>query len=51
MTDMNKILFNIMLNIWSNQAYVQVFDCDSITSQKLLICFNAWILMSLFTKL
>ena len=28
MVDLNEILLNIMLNSWSKQSYVQVFDCE-----------------------
>ena len=30
-TESNDILINSLPNIWSKQAYVQVFDCDYIT--------------------
>ena len=30
-TELNEILLNGMPNIWSNQAYVQGFDCESIS--------------------
>ena len=30
MVDLNEILLNIMLNSWSKQSYVQVFDCEII---------------------
>ena len=33
-TELNKILLNSMPNIWSKQAYVKVFDCESITFKK-----------------
>ena len=29
--EINNILLNRIPNIWNNQAYVQVFDCVSIT--------------------
>ena len=31
--DLNEILLNIMPNICSKQAYVQVLDCEIITSK------------------
>ena len=31
MTGLNEILLNSMSNSWSNQAYVQLFDCKSIS--------------------
>ena len=34
MKELNEILLNSMTNIWSNQAYVHVFDCDYITFKK-----------------
>ena len=30
-TELNAILLNIMPNSWSNQAYVQGFDCEPIS--------------------
>ena len=30
-TELNKILLNSMPNIWSRQAHLQGFDCESIT--------------------
>ena len=30
-TEINKILLNIISNIWSKHVYVQGFDCESIT--------------------
>ena len=30
-TELNKILLNCMLNRWSSQAYLQGFDCETIT--------------------
>ena len=30
-TELNDIFLKIMPNIWSRQAYVQDFDCESIT--------------------
>ena len=30
-TDLNEILLNSMPNVWSKQAYVQCFDCETIT--------------------
>ena len=30
-TEINKLLLNRMLNIWSKQAYVQIFDLEYIT--------------------
>ena len=30
-TELNEILSNSILNSWSNQAYVQGFDCESIS--------------------
>ena len=29
-TELNEILLNSMPNIWSKQAYVQGFNCDSV---------------------
>ena len=34
MTELNGILIKIMPNIWSKQAYVQVFYCGYITLKK-----------------
>ena len=48
--DLDGILLNSMTNVWSNQAYVQGFDCETITSKKLFICFNAWKLWKQFMK-
>ena len=31
MKELNEIMLNITTNIWSNQAYVQLFDIESIT--------------------
>ena len=33
-TELNEILLNSMPNSWSRQAYVQGFDCKSITFKK-----------------
>ena len=30
-TELNEMFLNIMPNIWIRQAYVQGFDCESIT--------------------
>ena len=30
-TELNRILLNIMPNSWSKQSYIQGFDCKSIT--------------------
>ena len=40
-TVLNEILLNIMPNSWSNQAYVQGFDCNYITKRNKLTCLNA----------
>ena len=37
---MNEILLNSMPNSWSNQAYVQVFYCKSITFKKAVNMFE-----------
>ena len=34
MTDLNKIWFNIMTNIWIKQAFVLEFYCEYITFKK-----------------
>ena len=31
--DLNEIIENIITNGWFNQAYVQGFDCETITKQ------------------
>ena len=49
-TELNKNMLNSMPNIWSMQAYVQGFDCESILFKILLACFSKWILMNLFMK-
>ena len=33
-TELNEIILNIMPNSWSKQAYVQGFDCESISFKK-----------------
>ena len=33
-TELNEILLKIMPNIWSKQAYVQGFDCETISLKK-----------------
>ena len=33
-TELNEILFNIMPDIWYKRAYVQGFDCESISFEK-----------------
>ena len=33
-TELNKIILNSMHNIWYRHAYVQGFDCESITFKK-----------------
>ena len=40
MTELDRILLNSMPNSWSNQAYVQVFDCESITFKGFLDMFE-----------
>ena len=40
-TGINEILLNSMPNVWIKQAYVQGFDCETITKKKLLIYLNA----------
>ena len=50
LTELNEILLNGMPNSWIKQAYVQVFDCESITFKNMLICLIAWKLQNLFTK-
>ena len=32
--ELNEILINSMPNVWSKQAYVQSFDCDTISFLK-----------------
>ena len=39
-TELNKIPLNIMPNIWFKQAYVQGFDCESITLKKYVNMFE-----------
>ena len=39
-TKLDKILPNSMPDSWSKQAYVQVFDCDSITFKKAVNMFE-----------
>ena len=34
-TELNEILLNIMPNIWNRQAYVQGFDCETITKKSI----------------
>ena len=41
-TDINKIILNSMPNERRNKACVQGFDCETIDSNKLLVCLNAW---------
>ena len=38
--ELEKILLNSMLNIWSRQAYAQGFDCESITFKKYINMFE-----------
>ena len=33
-TELNKIILNIIPNGWSEQVYVQGFDCETITFRK-----------------
>ena len=40
-TELNEILVNSMPNGCINQAYVQGFACETITSKILLTCLNA----------
>ena len=40
LTEVNKILLNNMPNSWSKQAYVQGFDCESITFKKAVNMFE-----------
>ena len=49
-TKLKEILLNSMPKIWSRQAYVQGFDCESITLKSILICLSVWKLPSIFTK-
>ena len=39
-TKINEILLNSTPNIWSRQAYVQGFDCESITFKKAVNMFE-----------
>ena len=39
-TELNEILLNSMPNIWSNQSYVQVFDCEYISFKKYVNMFE-----------
>ena len=39
-TKLNEILLNSMPNSWSKQAYVQGFDCESITFKKSINMFE-----------
>ena len=34
-TEWNKSLLNIMPNIWNRQAYMQRFDCETITKKSI----------------
>ena len=38
--DLKEILLNSMPNSWSKQAYIQVFDCESITFKKAIHMFE-----------
>ena len=40
MTELDNILLNSMTNIWSKKNYVQVFDCQYITSEKAVNMFE-----------
>ena len=48
--ELNENLLNSMPNICSKHAYVQGFDCESITLKRMLIFLNSWRLRSLFMK-
>ena len=39
-TELNDIIVNSMTNIWSKQAYVQAFDCESISLKKAVNMFE-----------
>ena len=39
-TELNEILLNSMSNSWSKQAYVQGFDCESISFKKFVNMFE-----------
>ena len=39
-TELNEILLNSITNIWSNQSYVQGFDCDTISFKKAVNMFE-----------
>ena len=39
-TEINEILLNSIPNIWYKQAYVQGFDCESITFKKYVNMFD-----------
>ena len=41
LTEVNKIILNNMPNSWSKQAYVQGFDCESITFKKAVNMFES----------
>ena len=41
MMEINEVLLNIMPNSWSKQAYVQRFDCKSITFKKAVKMFDS----------
>ena len=49
-TELKIILLNSMPNGYSNQAYVQGFDCGSISFKKLLSFLREFILLDLFMK-
>ena len=46
----NETLIYSMPNSWSKQAYVQGFDCESITFKKAFNTFENMEIPSLFTK-
>ena len=50
-TELDNILSNSMPNSWSNQAYVQGFDCESIFKRIMLTCLIECRLLNLFKKL
>ena len=39
-TELNEILLNSMPNIWSKQAYVKGFYCESVTFKKAVNMFE-----------
>ena len=43
-TELNEILLKIMTNRWSKQAYVQGFDCDTISLKKAVNMFERMVI-------